>query len=165
MDLTKTERLILINQYRMLSVICPDEKKDSDIAIDILANGYKHNYDSLVDFLSDDMPEEISKEVIDILQMFRSLNNSYHELNDKSGIDKGNVIFQGFDGNEETEHYSYADFFINKYDRYSEFSKVAINSHCNMLYMYRPMLKAWSKYERYQSLNKEQIIEIINAYK
>lgn len=165
MDLTKTERLILLNQYRILLEVCPDEKKDSDIAIDILSNGYKYDYDSLVDFLSDDVPEEISKEVIDILQMYRSLNNSYSELKEKNEIDKDDVMFQGFDGNEETEHYAYADFFINKYNRYSEFREVDINSHCNRLNIYRPMLNIWKQYQRYQTLSKEQIIGIINAYK
>lgn len=60
MELTKIERLILMNQYRILAKLYPEEEKDCEIAIKILANGYKYNYSSLFRYMDDDLSEEIS---------------------------------------------------------------------------------------------------------
>lgn len=165
MELTEKERLILFNQYRILEKLYPEDEKDCQIAQKILAEGYTIEYDSLAEFMSDGIPREVCEEVIDILQMYRSLYTSYKELSDKTGINKGDVIFQGFDGNEETDHYVFACFYLEDLNRYSEFKGVDINSHSNRLYKYLPMLSEWRKYGRYDTLNMEQIIKIINAYK
>ncbi len=165
MELNEKERLILFNQYRILEKLYPEEEKECQNAQKILAEGFEIEYDSLVEFMSDGIPIDICKEVIDILQMYRSLYGSYHELSDKTGIDKDNVIFQGFDGNEETEHFIFACFYLEDLGRFSEFKDVEINSHSNRLYKYLPMLNEWRKYGRYDTLSKEQIIKIISAYK
>lgn len=37
--------------------------------------------------------------------MFRILNNSYNKLSNVTDIEKDDVLFSGFDGNEEPSHY------------------------------------------------------------
>lgn len=163
MDLSEKERLILYNQYRILEKLYPDEEKDCQLAQKILLEGYELEYDELITMMGD-VSREVCKETIDILQMFRSLFFSYEKLEDKSGIDEYDVKFQGFDGNEEGEYYSYAEFFILDKKRYEEFNKCEINSHCNKLPQYREMLSVWRQFKRFTSdLTKEQILDIISS--
>lgn len=142
MNLNEQERLILYNQYEILKQISTDEN-DKDYYErnqEILSKGYEHDYDSLFHF--EDTPKEISCEVIDILQMFRTLLSSYNNLSneDKVEISIDDCIFDGFDGNEETVHYAYADWVIKKENLYQEFSHCEMNSHSSRLERYRLML-------------------------
>lgn len=162
MQLTNFERLVLLNQFRML------EKLDSDGGdyreeIKILENGYVNDYYVIFEHLSDELPEAVSKEVYDILQMHRSLLTSYNNLGDKTGINQKDVMFNGFDANSEGKHYSYARFLILDCDRYNEFKNQNLNSHYSILEKYRKMLVKWSNYDRYASLDRNQIEEIINV--
>ena len=162
MDLSKKDRLILFNQYRILEKLYPDEEKDCQLAQKILLDGYELEYDGLVEMMGD-VSREVCNEVLDILQMFRSLYFSYEKLDDKLGIDEYDVKFQGFDGNEEGQYYSYAEFFILDKRRYEEFSNCEINSHCNKLPQYRDMLNVWRQFKRYSSdLTKEQILKTLS---
>lgn len=162
MDLSEKERLILYNQYRILEKLYPEEEKQFQLAQTILYEGYESDYDDLIEMM-DSVPREICKETVDILQMFRGLYASYKNLKDKSGINKDDVKFQGFDGNEESNYYSYAKFFITEKGRFNEFEKCEMNSHSNKLPQYRDMLNVWKQFNRYSSdLSKEQILKIIS---
>lgn len=162
MDLSEKDRLILYNQYRILEKLYPDEEKECQLAQEVLLNGYELEYDELIEMMRI-VPKEVCNEVIDVLQMFRSLFFSYENLKDKSGINEYDVKFQGFDGNEEGKHYSYAKFFIKDKERYEELNDCEMNSHSNKLDQYREMLGVWRQFERYSShLTKEQILEIIS---
>ena len=116
----------------------------------------------------DETSEEISQFVIDVLQMYRVLNNSYNKLNDdeKSQIDLYDISFKGFDGNEEIDYYTYAKFYLEKLDRFGELkvSKYyAINSHGNMLNDYLKMVSLWKevKTSRYDDLSFKNMQYII----
>lgn len=163
MKMTEVEKLILYNQYAILQKLYPEDSKIYENAQEILVSGFTSEYDSLAEHLSDDYPEEICSETQDILQMYRSLYYSYEELEDKGGIKKRDVQFQGFDGNEEVKHYNLAKYYIEDEDLFEEFKDVPINSHASRLRKYRAMLLAWKKYGRYDTLTKDQIIEILEA--
>ena len=68
MKLTKAERLILFNQFRLLESLYPEETRDCQNACEILQSGYSLEYDSLVSF-GEETPEETAREVIEILNM------------------------------------------------------------------------------------------------
>lgn len=157
------EKLILYNQYAILQKLYPEDSKLYENAQKVLANGFTSEYDSLTEHLSDDYPEEICSETQDILQMYRSLYSSYEELEEKSDIKKRDVQFQGFDGNEEGKYYSLAKYYIKDEDLFEEFKDVPINSHSSKLRKYKAMLLTWKKYGRYDTLTKDQIIEILEA--
>lgn len=164
MELTKVERLLLYNQYRILSALHPDEKKFSRVAEEVLLKGYRHDYKSIVEGFHDDLPVEISKEVIDVLQMYRCLHNSYLNLSNKRGISEADVKFAGFDGNKESGHCAYVDFFIQIYGRYKEFADVDPNSHWPNLDKYRKMMTVWKQHGQHDgNLNKNQISKILQA--
>lgn len=168
MELTEKERLILYNQYEILKLLNPDEKEYYERDQEILINGFKYNYNDLVSGFMDETSEEISQFVIDVLQMYRVLNNSYNKLNDdeKSQIDLYDISFKGFDGNEEIDYYTYAKFYLEKLDRFGELkvSKYyAINSHGNMLNDYLKMVSLWKevKTSRYDDLSFKNMQYII----
>ena len=83
MELTKKERLILYNQYEILKKLDPDGEENYKIDQEILINGFKANYDDLASGFMDETSVEVSEFVIDVLQMYRTLNNSYRELNEE----------------------------------------------------------------------------------
>src|SRR5688572_15542499 len=103
MDLSRTERLILANQYRILEALFPadaDYYRDKRTALE---HGFEYHYDEVAgDILSDTLSAERCNEVIEILQMYRSLTYAYRALEDKSGIEPRAIDFPGFDGNHET---------------------------------------------------------------
>lgn len=167
MELTKKDRLLLFNQLEILKHLNPDEADRYEVEQKIVANGYKYHYDELVEGFDEDLDIAVSEYVFDVLQMYRSLNNSYASLSseEKSQIDINNIKYQGFDGNEEGDYYSYANFLLEDYDRYGEIyedEKVELNSHRNMIRRYDRMLETWKSFNnRYGNLTLDQIKEII----
>jgi len=86
--LSKKDRLFLINQYKILALLDKEGEEDYyQKCIKILDNGYEFHYHLLDQFIDDPMSKEESREILDILSMFRVLNDSYKQLKDKSGIE------------------------------------------------------------------------------
>lgn len=169
MEISKIERLILINQYTILEKLDSDESEMYALNKKVLENGYTRDYGEIVEHLSDELPEIVSEEVWDILQMYRSMNFSYKDLKDKGSLKEEDIKFKGFDGNNETSYMSYAKFVMHDLDRFDELRDntgyPSYNSHWPKVDKYRRMLGAWkSVSERYNNkLSLEQINEILNA--
>ena len=98
------------------------------------------------------------EEVREILSMFRSLQRSYKGLPDKSGIDERLITFDGFDGNNESEHLRAAHQIA-----IATRGPDAPNSHMPRLRGYQMMLQAWKSSRDKESLTKEDIIRIIRC--
>ncbi|MCL2633792.1 MAG: YfbU family protein [Oscillospiraceae bacterium] len=170
MKLTQVERQILYNQYDILSVLCPVDKELFELNKTILLNGYVREYDGLME-LHDEVSTDICDFVYDVLTMYRILYSSYHKLEDKSNISDEDVIFQGFDGNDETQYYAFASFLLKDKKLYSEFKNVEVNSHASrvgiyksMLDIYTPIYDKMNKDRRYgSSLTEEEIIKIVDS--
>lgn len=160
MELSKKERLFLFNQYKILEKLYPEDPGLWKEPQAIILSGFAGDYDSLIDSMGN-VSAEACSEVISILQMFRALHDSYERLEDKSGIEKKDVVFDGFDGNEEADHYIYANFVIVEQKKFTEFNQVKLNSHANRLPGYRQKLSRWKKYDPYNALSKEQIQAIV----
>jgi len=169
MDLDIKDRLILYNQYEILKTLNSEESKEYELMQNIVVNGFKFNYDELITGFSNETPKLISEFVFDVLQMYRALNNSLSELlpEEQQQIDKKDITYAGFDGNEEGSYYTYANFVLEDLDRYGEIynhGKVELNSHRNMLNKYSRMISTWKEVEpdRYNNLNFENIKKIID---
>ena len=144
---TLEQRLILINQYKILEKLCPENAEEYSRNREILENGFTLHYNELIQMISDDIEENLLREVLDILDMYRCLyfavfaRDNYPEYKDKQ------IYFPGFDGNEEYIQLKYTLFFIFKLDRYDELKKQNYygdyNTHCNTLEQYRKMLTRW----------------------
>lgn len=167
MEITDIERLILINQFNILEQMNPQDPYFKN-GREILENGYRNLYSEITDILSDEMSEQDGDFVIDVLQMYRSLNDSYIKIKDKENVSEEDLNFPGFDGNQEGKFYLFTKFYIQDFGRYAEFSDGKhgeFNSHSRMIPKYRRMLAEWREQAgRYESeLTIEQIKRIINA--
>lgn len=163
---SKKERLILKNQYKLLMALEPDNREHYENLVKILEHGYTRNYFEVYNDLYDEIPIEVCEEVAKILELHRFLTFSRNDLtaSDKAQIPVESIAFIGFDGNDETEHLSYARFILVDSDRYQELQKKdsEYNSHCNTLYKYREMLDKWESLGFKKRLNVDEIQIITN---
>lgn len=119
---------------------------------------------------------ETLEEVLDVLQMWRVLEYSYDRLpeeekalvKDQARLMGDELLFRGFDGNEETEHLGVALFLIEEMERYEEFKGRTLNTHSPTLYKYRPMVKTFETKMREApigqvDLSAKQIAEVLNS--
>lgn len=167
--LTRTERWMLSNQYKILAALYPDDADYFEKAREAIDCGYELHYDWITDYIYDDrdiMTPEESHEVIDILAAFSAIKWSYEALADKSGIDENHIKFRGFSGNDETKQMAYARYFCSTdggrftdLDRGDDF-----NSHFPMLDVYRRVLREWNKSVDKNNLSKEDLIRITSAW-
>ena len=122
----------------------------------------------------DDPPEV--EEVSDILDMWSLIEASYSALSveEKTRIEKeashfsGEVKFTGFDGNNESNHFSIAKHFIKELGRWTEFDGRDLNSHARSLPVYQRMLKVLNRVRETNLndlLSAGEIIKILKAQK
>ena len=161
MELTKKDRLFLINQLLILEKLYPEEQSYYAEHRKALQEGYKLHYSWLFSNLDDEMSEEECREVLDILEMYRAITFSYKKLKDKQGVTEEEIKFKGFDGNEETKQFSYVLYFTIDLKRYDELKDNAeypnFNSHFPMLPRYRKMLNTWKNFPKKHTLDIDQI--------
>ncbi len=161
-SLTKIERLMLSNQYRMLEKLHGDDeydKKHYARLAEIFECGYMSLYRHALGHIQDQLPEEVSEEVLSILDMHRAMRFSLGEKPDPVYLEK--VKFLGFDANNEGEHLSFARFFSEEGKKYPELQ--IYNSHHSTLPRYRKMLAEWTRMKRESHLTKPQIDSIIES--
>lgn len=170
MELTKKERLILINQYAILEKVDPANSRDHALKRTALEEGYTLQYGQIFSGIDEEMSIEDCKEVLSILEMYRAITFSYFKINNVKTIDEDKYLFKGFDGNNETEQFSYCSYFISELGRYQELTYgnefYDFNSHMPMLDKYRRMLAVWESYGdtmAKMNLNQEQIEQLLEA--
>src|SRR5262245_16898442 len=155
MRLTRAERLVLANQYRILEKLYPEEASYFENSRSVVEQGYELEYAWIAERVYDEaqcLSTEECREVYKILQMHEDLVRSYESLADKTGIDKADILFCGFDGNHEAKWLGYCEHVCEpKGDRprFTELSRGDhFNSHMPMLDVYRRMLKVWKPTEK-----------------
>lgn len=163
MDLTETERLSLLNQFRILAAVDDDEGWE-DFA-EILERGLRGEYYRFTEWLSDGLSEEECREVRDILFMFVRLQQSFQALDEPGDLEAGDVSFLGFGGNEETRRMGYVRFIR---ENLREFEHLRIeadgyNSHLPMLERYRAMLEEFENLDPHQDFSEEEIRRVVEA--
>jgi uncharacterized protein len=165
MELSKKERLILYNQYEIMRLLDPDDENLYKMRQKILENGYQHEYDKFNEWFSDDMPEDASEFVWEVLEMYRDLHNAYNKLTEQQQKEIGikAVRFDGFDGNNEGKYYSYADFILKDMERYKEISDYCkdTNSHAWRIDKYDRMLGKWRQIREHKKMDIELDIDEI----
>lgn len=163
---TLEQRLILMNQYKILEKLYPEDAELYARYEEILNKGYILHYNDLIEYMSKPMPEKEMEFVLDILDLYSTMHLAvYRSKNEKY---KGKTIyFPGFDGNHEYEYLNYARFFIFRLDRFQELQKEdtyeSYNTHSSTLDTYKRMLKYWneSKNENKFILSDEQLDDLI----
>lgn len=166
MEFDKKDRLIIINQLKILEKLYPEEAQDLATNRKALEQGYEAHFDWMLESIYDIFPKEDSREILNILDMFRAITYSFDRLSpdDKSRISLPK--FDGFDGNNETEHMMYTRYFILDLDRYPELKYgkkyCDFNSHTQKLDSYRLMLTKWETAKDKWDLSLEEIATISN---
>lgn len=161
-SLTKIERLMLSNQYRILEKLHQDdeyEKQGYARLAEIFEAGYASMYRHAMERISDQLPEETSAEVLSILDLHRAMLLSLGEKPNPKDIER--VRFEGFDANNEWTHLAFARFYANSGQRYPELQ--ILNSHHSTLPRYRKMLSEWERMGREPHLTRPQIDSILEA--
>lgn len=146
MNLSKKERLLLVNQYKILSSLEKNNSSHYNELIEILENGYSIFYSMVDEWMSEDMPTEEGKFVLDILDFYRAVDNLKRTTKNKTLEDHPLSFFRGFDGNNEGEYMSFARFLLQKQGKFSEQEQYLrrndnMNSHMPMAPRYREILE------------------------
>ena len=129
-QLTFTERLILANQFKILSIIDKNDSDSHKYCEEIVTHGYEGFYGELYTEIQNPILEEICTETCNILNMYREVENAIALLNDdeKEKVDLEKINFQGFDANND-RHFGFMTFLVDKSGRYDEYKGKDINSH------------------------------------
>jgi len=162
--LDKIERRVLANQYAILEKLDPDNAAFYAKNQKILEEGYSMFYSEVLP--SDEVKYNRCQYVTDILNLYRALDRSYNELDDKSGIDPDDIRFDGFDGNNESDLLSFAEF-LKEEGRFKESLKGDLNSHSMTEHRYDRMLDRFKAISQKHDvaaqwdLSKDEIKQII----
>lgn len=166
-NLTRVERQILYNQNKIFSLLDKENSNEYEFNMDVLYKGFEREYESVIDVYPDEevTTHEICEETVNILSMYRSIENSFARLSeeDKVEIDLKPIKFEGFDANNDP-HYYYAEFMIEKQGKWDEYANFGLNSHSPAsIGKYRRMLAAMD--ERlggvHNDLDKDDLLYII----
>lgn len=154
MELTEAERLLLHNQYEILRKLDTAQEDHYEVLLTCLYQGYLEDLEDLLPHFEKPINPEVRSEVRQILQMFRALTPPHGEV-------RPAVVFVGFDGNEEGEHYSYARFLLEDRGLWRESKSDNYNTHYPVLDAYRKMLAVWEALPNQFALTPEDIAEIV----
>ena len=162
LKLTDTERLILANQYEILAVLKNDESHER--LSNELLSGHEWLYSQSFDHVSENLSNSDAEHVVTILGIFGDLRDSYEKFTDKSGIEAREVNFPGFDGNNESDLYSFARA-LWKHERFTNvLTEHAVNSHMPTTDMYQRMIAKWAELGKpHYPYSKEQMVAILGA--
>lgn len=149
LKLTKLDRVVLVNQLRILEALYPDEATSFSVQREALERGYEMLYawDTENIYDGDDvMTTEESREVWDTLDMFDAINRSMPPDFDASAYPM--TKFMGYDGNNEGKFMGFAQFTVERLKRF-EYLPMAKpgywNSHMPVRPVYQRMLEEWHK--------------------
>jgi uncharacterized protein YfbU (UPF0304 family) len=170
-QLSRLERYSLSNQLRILEVLYPDEAKALAVQREAIERGYEMIYSWYFEHIydgSDVMTEEESKEVWDTFEMFDAIHRSIDALQASDLASHNASKFRGYDGNSETKFMTFAEFTVERLERFDYLPmarKGHWNSHMPMRDVYARMLKEWKKVprERRFELSRAEVEAILGA--
>lgn len=167
MKLDKKDRLILINQYKILEKLYPDDMnmyKNHRIALE---DGFELNYNWLFEELDEELSEEKCKEIFAILSMFRAIYNSSKNIPKEELNNLKALKFQGVNVEYEYKEFAYINYIINELDRFEELkygNKLTdFNSRVPMLEKYKHMLDFWKKNSSPQEMDLPFLIKLAHS--
>ena len=167
MNLTRTERLILSNQYQILEKLDPDAADYYRHLRKIVEHGYELHYEhDVARHIYEDeniVTEADCKSVLDTLSMHEAMKRCYDDLADKTGINETDIKFRGYDGSNETKMMSYAEFYVKEMGRFEDLDIRHFNSHCQMVHRYERMVRAWKESETPWELTRADLERILAA--
>jgi uncharacterized protein len=164
LKLTDAERLILANQYEILSKL--DEDTGYSRLATQLRDGHEWLYRQAFNWLSPVMPARDANLVLNVLELHSALLFSFNALPDPGSLTKDKLAFEGFDANDDRESVMLG--FTNALSEQGRFSeilegRVGLKSHGRTIPQYERMLAAWEAMDLAHELSKAQIEMILAA--
>jgi uncharacterized protein YfbU (UPF0304 family) len=165
MKLSRTERWILANQYRILARLHPESAATYNDYAKALERGYTKVIERLGDRIRrDDTNQAESEEVDAILALYDLLQRGYRTLDDREALEEETLRFLGFDADTEADYLGYAHFAIASERRYPQlFTAGDLNTKTPMLRRYRRMLEEWRDRDRPSEPTGAEIRAIVKA--
>lgn len=120
MDMTNAQRLILSNQYKMMTMLDPENAERYRRQQTIVERGFGLQMREL-DRDFGEMSEDTCRTIINIMEMHHALQVSWGNLKEKQDLDERRISFLGFDAATESRYLSYVRFMVNTEGRYTHF--------------------------------------------
>ncbi|EKO3616801.1 YfbU family protein [Vibrio metschnikovii] len=166
MEMTNAQRLILSNQYVLMSQLDPANAEQYKRLQTIIERGYELQMTELNKEFGA-ISEAQCREVIDVMEMYHAMQESYKMLDSKlsSDVDARRLNFLGYDSASEAQLVNYVRFLINTDGLYPQFERGEhhFNSQVAMGEKYRRMLTTWRNCPRQYHLSANELNKIINA--
>lgn len=166
MEMTNAQRLILSNQYTLMSQLDPENSKKYKRLQTIVERGYELNMRELNKEFGC-LKEDACREIIDIMEMHHAMQESYKILdaNAQAEVEPRRLQFLGFDLAKEAQLVNYVRFLVDSEGLYPQFDKGDhhFNSQVPMLEKYLRMLKTWQNCPRNYHLSPAELRQILNA--
>ncbi len=168
MEISNVQRLILSNQYKIMTLLDPDNAERYRRYQTIIERGFGLQMNELErDFT--ELSEDTCRTIINIMEMYHALqisnDNLRDNLKDKATIDERRLNFLGFDAATESRYLSYVRFLVNIEGRYTHFDSGShgFNSQTPMWDKYQRMLAIWQSCPRQYHLCAVEIVQVLNA--
>jgi uncharacterized protein YfbU (UPF0304 family) len=145
MQLSKIDRILLANQYRILEKLDPFNAEIYASNCKVLEDGFALNYAALDQRFKDGLTAEQCSEAIRILLMFEALHHGYVRSKGAIEAEIDSIAFHGFDGESEAALLAYAAYLIHDEGRFPVLDREHLDSGTPMLALYRRMLWEWEK--------------------
>ncbi|AZE77520.1 MULTISPECIES: YfbU family protein [Pseudomonas] len=167
-QLTKKDRLILINQYKILASLDKDDESHYLELIQILENGYSIFYPMIDEWIDRDMSEEDGKFILNILDLYRAIEDVKRVTKNPEILNHRYAFFRGFDGNNETQYMGFCRFLIETQGKFQEqkpylLKNDNLNSHMPMTGKYREMLSVSEGISDIWNMSPKEVLTILNA--
>lgn len=164
MEMTHAQRLILSNQYKMMSMLDPDNIERYRRYQTIIERGYGLQMREL-DREFSELKEDVCRTIIDIMEMHHALHVSWTNLKSPDAIEARRLAFHGFDAATEARYLGYVRFMVNVEGRYTHFDSGThgFNAQTPMWEKYQRMLTVWHTCPRQYHLSANEIAQVINA--
>ncbi len=166
MEMTNAQRLILSNQYYLMSKLTPENAEKYERLQTIVERGYELQMRELNKEFGC-LVEDECREVIDIMEMYHAMQESNKMLaeDERKEVDQRRLNFLGFDIATEAQLVNYVRFLTDSEGLYPQFDKADhhFNAQMPMLEKYRRMLTTWRNCPRQYHLSAAEFKQIFNA--
>ncbi len=166
MEMTNAQRLILSNQYYLMSKLTPENAEKYERLQTIVERGYELQMRELNKEFGC-LVEDECREVIDIMEMYHAMQESNKMLaeDERKEVDQRRLNFVGFDIATEAQLVNYVRFLTDSEGLYPQFDKADhhFNAQMPMLEKYRRMLTTWRNCPRQYHLSAAEFKQIFNA--
>ena len=165
MGLSSLERVMLINQYKILEKLYPDEASHYQRLIKVLERGYELHYDRIYEDLWEEMSAAECTEVLQIIELYRVLAATLGKYGDNPIVKREDVRFPGFHGSTEAKQLYFTQYILHDLVQFKALHSPdgQYDTREPMLPVYRKMLQVWYSFPNRFSLTLEQVLLVLKA--